>query len=180
MANENDPAGGNDAEALKRTTSERDKARTELADATRALDDYRKRDAARTVLKGKVEDPDAVADLITPHLRDVPADQVAAHVASEQFAPRLAAFKTASSGPTPPVEGETPPGEGGEPQPATESSGFGAGPSPGQANGVTPLPGEQKIVVGSKEWNELVGSNDRDAIEAAYKAGRVVEAVRGF
>lgn len=175
---ETDPAGNDEARDA-RLTKERDEARQQAAEATRVLASYQRRDAARAYLKGKVEDPDAVADLVAPHLSEVKLEEVPAFLASDQFAPRLAAFKAAGETPPPPSGEEPGEGEGEEPAPATETPGFGSGPSFGQANGSQPPAGEQaKIKVNSPEYQELVDQG-REALDAAYKAGRILEPSRG-
>jgi hypothetical protein len=150
-------------------------ANTQVADATVALADYQKRDAARTALKGKVADPDAVADLITPHLKDVETAKVAEHIASEGFQPRLAAFKAAET-PAPPEGGD---GEGAGVTPAEEpgSGGFG-GPSPGGDGGSQPVGGKTPIKVGSTEYYQLLA--DPAAYAQAEKDNRIVQATPAY
>lgn len=174
MANESDPAGGE----AQRFREERDEARAQLAEATRVLSNYQRRDAAFLALEGKVENPFHVADLLAPHLGSVKVEDVGAHVLSEGFAPRLSAFK-APGGESPLPTGEQL--EEGEETPATETPGFGGGPSfGGSGGGGQQVPQEQKIVVGSTEWQELLAGDDRGAIDAAYKAGRIIEPARGY
>lgn len=137
----------------------------QVGEATSTLSDYLKRDAARGALKDKVKDPDTVADLITAHLKDVPVENVAEHIGSEDFAPRLSAFQPADSQPDP--ENETPP-------PAQEpGAGAFGGPAPGNDTGTQPTnAGGEKIVVGSPAYRALL--NDPKAYETAEKQGRIV------
>lgn len=163
-------------EAHERVKRENDQLKEKVAalegqvgEATTALSDYQKRDAARTALKGKVKDPDTVADLLTVHLKDVPLENVAAHIASEDFAPRLTAFQPAT--PPTPEDG----GDGVTP-PATTEPGAGAfgGPAPGNDTGTTTVVGggSDKITVGSAEYKALL--KDPQAYEVADKQGRIV------
>lgn len=153
-------------EAVKR---ERDEAKAQAAQLGDALKDHVRRDKARVALKGRVADPDTVADLLTPFLKDVEPDQVAAHVTSEEFKPRLSPFQPPAPPPAPTGEGE------GTPAPAIEPTGFGAGPSPGgDASAPSPEGGDNKIHAGSPEWRRMIHT-DPAGLKKAYEENRVVE-----
>lgn len=153
-------------EAVKR---ERDELKTQVGELGVALKDHVRRDKARVALKGRVADPDSVADLLTPFLKDVEPDQVAAHVTSEEFKPRLSPFQPPAPPPAPAGEGD------GSTQPAIEPGGFGAGPSPGgDASAPAPQGGDNKIYAGSAEWKRMVHT-DPDGLKKAYEENRVVE-----
>lgn len=187
MANENDPDTTTvSRERYEAVVRERDSLKETSEEAKNALISYQKRDAARDALKEKVEDPDSVADLIAPHLTDVDVADVADHIASDSFAPRLSAFKAATEPSTETTtsatagdEGE---GEGEEAgaQPASEPSTPFSGPSPGQDAGTQSLGQKQPLKVGSEEWNELVRENKTEVIEQAYKEDRVIGPSRPF
>jgi hypothetical protein len=147
----------------------------QVADLGNTVKDLHKENTVRKALTGKVADPDTVAGLLTPQLRDIEADKVAEHIAGEDFAPRLAAFKAAE---TPPAGDGGDGGDGSNEQSGgtTEpgAGGFG-GPSPGNDNGSKPATGAtDPIVVGTPEYKKLI--TDPDAYAAAVKANRVVDA----
>lgn len=152
---------------LKQQNSELTGQVTQLGDTVK---DLHKENQVRKALAGKVADPDTVAGLLTPQLRDVDADKVAEHIASDDFKPRLAAFKGVEA-PTPPT-GDGTPAPTGSVEPGAE--GFG-GPSPGNDNGSTPVTGgTDKIIVGTPEYKKLL--TDPDGYAAAVKANRIVDA----
>lgn len=160
-------------EAFERIKRERDDLKAKAGELGETLTSYIRREKARAALRDKVADPDTVADLLAPHLKDIDPDQVADHVLSDAFAPKLAPFLPKE--PTPP-SAPSGDGEGGQtPQPAIEPNGFGAGPSPGGA-GDAPTPSNpgNQIRVGSEEWNRMVQANDKEGIKKAYEEGRVV------
>lgn len=149
------------------------KVRAEKAEG--ALTALMKRDAARDALEGKVANPGQVSDLIAHQLADVELKDVAAHVVSEGFAPKLAAFVPAIPPPTLPPDGDA-----GEEVPAVEQPHGFNNPSPGTANGTQPLTGQTPIVAGSKEFDALIASGDRDAVEKAYKENRIISPTRPY
>lgn len=174
MPEGNDPAGPSTVsqEAHDRVVRENAALKEQIGTATSSLVAYQKRDAARRALVGKVADPDSVADLITPHLADVEVSNIGEHIDSESFAPRLAAFAPASSVPPAPTgaEGELPTA------PTEPANGFG-NPSPGQDGGTQP-PGEKAMIkFGSPEFKDLLAKSP-EAVEQAYKDGRVQEPQR--
>lgn len=168
-----------DRQAFDAIKQQRDAAMAERDTATKALDVMMKVHDASKALVGKVADPFAVAEMISNQLTDVKREDVATHVTSEAFAPKLAAFKAAEAPPPPPQgegEGE---GEGSTPPPIEPPAGFG-GPSPGQATGTQAINGQQPIVAGSQEWRDFIASNDEPTVKKAYDDGRIVSPARSF
>lgn len=152
---------------------ERDASKTQVEEARNALDDYQKRDAARTALKGKVADPDAVADMITPHLADVKTEDVGDHIASDEFKPRLATFQPLSTQTTSTGgDGETIE-EGGTTTPAVEEPGSFGGPSPGGTTGTQSLETTTKIKSDSPEYQEAVRTDNVEQIKKWIKDGQL-------
>lgn len=171
MPTEQEQSDSISREAYERIKRERDEAKAQAAEFGTALKDYARREKARTALKGRVADPDMVADLLTPHLKDTEPDQVAELIGSEGFKAKLAPFQPPAPPPAP--AGEE--GGGTEPTPAIEPNGFGAGPSPGSdASAPTPEGGTDKIQAGSDQWRRMVRT-DPEGLKKAYEENRVVE-----
>jgi len=165
-------------EAHERVVRERDSLKEQLDKATGALGSYTKRDKAREALKGKVADPDAIADLVTPHLTDVDLDAIPDFLGQDRFKALFTTSPTPSNG-EPAGDGE---GTGEEPPGAAEPAqhGFG-GPSPANAGSGGPQVGaEEKMEVGSPQYKALIASGDEEAIKAAYDKGLVSTPTRPY
>lgn len=158
-------------ESYERLKRELDAKDAKLSEATKALGAMTKRDRARAALKGKVGDPDSIADLVSPHLDDVELDAIPEFLASERFA----ALYAASPVQTPPGDGD-----GGEPPPPAQEppqGGFG-GPSPAGDGTGQGGAGKEKMAFSSPEFQRLIASGDEEAIAAAYENDLVAETAR--
>lgn len=156
-------------EALEREKRRADAAEEKLADATRALGDFAKRDRARAFFRDKVSDPDGIADLVTPHLRDVELEKVSEILATDRFKPLLATAAPASPTGEPSANGE--PATEPATEPAVEQPGGFGNPSPGGVNGTQPVTTTTKIKVGDEAYQAAVRANNVEQIEAWEKAG---------
>ena len=159
-------------DAVKR---KRDAAVATAEERGNALIDLQKRNVAVTALTGKVADPNGVADTVTQYLTDVKVEDVATHIASDEFKPRLAIFEKPATPPPPPgVEGEAAT-EGGTTETAAveDAAGFG-GPSPGGTTGTQALSTEtKKIATDSPEYQEAIRTDNSEQIEKWDKAGQL-------
>lgn len=161
-------------EAFEREKRRAEAAEAKVAELTGTLTSYTKRDKAREFFQGKVENPDAFADIVTPHLADVELDKVADVLGSDRFKPLLAASTPSpGNGSEPPADGQAPSTDGAtsEPTAATPPAGFGAGPSPGSTAGAQPVGTAQKIRTDSPEYKAAIAANDAEQIEKWDKDG---------
>lgn len=156
---------------------ERDAANAKAEERGVALIDLQKRNAAATALTGKVANPDGVADMVTQFLTDVKVEDVADHIGSDEFKPRLANFQPAAPPPSTDEGGKTE-GEGGTSTAAVEEPGSFGGPSPGGTTGTQTLESKTMIKVGSPEYQTAIANNDVEQLEKWEKDGLLVSPVR--
>lgn len=154
-------------EAHNRVKTENDELKTQLANATKALEDVAVEKRAVAWFKAKgVADADDKALLVLPHIRDVEPEKLDDFLSQDRF---KSLVSTPAPPPDPGKEGEgEPPGqpEGSNPPPP---EGFG-GPNP--AGNEAP-PKQGLISRKSPEYIAAVQRNDRDQIKQWYDEGRL-------
>lgn len=173
-----DPASDEDRvskEAHQRVVTERDQLKAKNDELARTVSDLGRNGKIRSALKGKVSDPDYVADMMLPHLRDVEIDKLEETLGSDRFKPMVAAFATSSG------EGDGD-GAGKAPEkdpPADPGSGF-AGPGPNPGSGGNPPAAKQPVAHDSPEIRALIETGNHAQVEEMYKAGLVLEPQRKY
>lgn len=173
VATETDTTQTVSVEAHNRVKQENEALKAQVAELGGTIKSYAKRDKARDFMRSQgVEDPDAWADLVTPHLSEVEPDQVGDFLAADRF--KGFVEKGKAGAPAPAVSN----GEGGEgagEPPVPEPAGFG-GPSPGGEGGQPIGTQAPKIKPGTPEYQQLLG--DDAALKRAYDEGRISEPAR--
>lgn len=173
MAEQEQAPEGVSVEAHERVKTENSKLKEQLQEAQGQLEASRKVSKVEGFLRAQKvpeEDIPSRIELLSPHLTDIPVDQVDDALGSDKFKPLTAAPSTATAD-----EGDEE-GETTTTVSETPNGGFG-GPSPA---GDDKPPEQKKYQLKDPEIQELIRRNDRDGLKKLYDEDRIAAPVRNY